>query len=374
MKVPFIDVAAAYRQYQPELVAALAGVLERGDFILGEQVRCFEEEFASWCGSQYAVGVNSGSDALFLSLLAMGIGPGDEVICPVYTYIATALSISQSGAKPVFCDIAPQTFLSGAEQFRLKITRRTRAIIPVHLYGCPADMPAIMALAHKYRLAVIEDVAQAHGAGLRQPDGSCRQAGTFGAAGCFSFYPTKNLGGCGDGGLVTTDQKRMYERLQMLRDQGRKGSKRYVHHVRAYNSRLDSFQAALLRVKLRHLDEDNKKRRQVAAWYRDELASLPMVLPLEPVNGRHVYHIYATRLKQRDRVMAMLKEKGIASAAVYPLALHLQPAYRDLGLRRGDFPQAEKASRSVLCLPMHPTLTQEQVHYVGQCLREVLSE
>ena len=366
--IPFLDVKTQNNKLKKEMIQAIDGVIAAGDFILGQQVREFEKEFAFFCNVKYAIGVNSGTDALFLALLSMGVGPGDEVICPVYTYIATALSISYLGAKPVFVDIDENTYNLDSEKLEKCITKKTKAIIPVHLYGLPADLKAIGKIAKKHRLAVIEDAAQAHGAMLNNS-----KVGAIGDVGCFSFYPTKNLGACGDAGIVVTNNKKIYERLLMLRDQGRKGTHRYMHYICGYNSRLASIQAACLRVKLKHLKADNENRQKMAKLYTKLLSDCPGVkLPVEPNDFESVYHIYAISLKQRDKVFDHLKKKNIFCAKTYLLPLHLQPAYKQLGYKKGDFLVAEKLSKQVLCLPMFGSLTKKQVIEITDAIKEII--
>ena len=265
MKVSFLDVKSQNEEIKKQAMSGLKQVMDSGDFILGQQVRDFEREFSAFCGSKFALGVNSGTDALFLSLLSIGVGPGDEVICPVYTYIATALSISYTGAKPVFADIDPLTYNIDPDKIQEKITKKTKAIIAVHLYGNPAAMEKIVKIAKANKIKVIEDAAQAHGSAIKLKNGKWKKSGSIGDIGCFSFYPTKNLGGCGDGGMIVTDNKKIYDFLHMLRDQGRRGKNRYLHFVRGYNSRLDSLQAVLLREKLKKLKQWND------SWCRTDL-------------------------------------------------------------------------------------------------------
>ncbi|MFH2137233.1 MAG: DegT/DnrJ/EryC1/StrS family aminotransferase [Candidatus Omnitrophota bacterium] len=373
MNVAFIDVKKQNDDLKKELVNSVKEVLDKGDFILGEQVRFFEKEFALYCGTKYAVGVNSGTDALFLALLSAGVGPGDEVICPVYTYIATALSISYIGAKPVFADIDPRTFNMDPSKIEKKITKKTKVIIPVHLYGQSADMLEIMRIARKYKLAVIEDAAQAQGALHKDNQGKWRKVGAIGDAGCFSFYPTKNLGGCGDAGIVLTNKKNIYNNLLMLRDQGRRGKQRYLHYVKGYNSRLDSIQAAILQVKLKCLDDQNKLRQAAAIAYTQGLKDSPGVLtPFEPFFAKPVFHIYALRIKNRDKIYDALLKQNIHCAKTYHCPLHLQPAYKELKHKRGDFPIAEQVSRDILCLPMHANLSKEQVQFIINQLKKNL--
>jgi len=373
MRVPFIDVKGQNKVLKKKSMAALSGLLDSGDFVLGKPVRDFEKRFADYCGAKYAAGVNSGTDALFLGLLSLGIKPGDEVLCPVYTYIATALSVSYTGAKPVFVDIDRETFNINIADFKKKISKRTKAIIAVHLYGRPALMPKIIAIAKKHKLKVIEDAAQAHGAQIKIKKNKWRKVGTFGDIGCFSFYPTKNLSGCGDAGLVTTNSKKIHQRLLMLRDQGRKGKRRYMHYIKGYNSRMDSIQAVLLNEKLTFLDKCNSIRRQRAKQYTRGIAWLNgiKVIP-EDKNLKNVYHIYPVLIKDRNRVLKKLKEYGISAGIVYHRPLHLQPAYKDLKHKKGDFPQAEYVCRHILCLPMHTALTEKQVGFVVKILNKII--
>jgi len=374
MKVSFLDVQSQNKFLKKKTLQALERVLERGDFILGQDVSSFEEEFSKYCRSKYCVGVNSGTDALFLSLLSMGIGPGDEVICPVYTYIASALSISYTGAIPVFVDIDKETFNVNPAKIKAKITKKTKAIMAVHLYGRPADMEAINKIARKFKLKVIEDAAQAQGAALFIK-GKWQKVGTFSEAGCFSFYPTKNLSGCGDAGCITTNSKKVFENLLSLRDQGRKiGKNRYLHFIKGYNSRLDTFQAAILRIKLKFLDEQNNKRRNIANFYTRALKDVKGVkISDQPKVVRNVYHIYPVLIKKnRDMVHEKLQLAGISSAIVYNLPLHLQRAYKGLNHKRGDFPVAEEISGQILCLPMHSNINGKQAVYVTQMLKKII--
>lgn len=373
MKVSFLDVKSQNVQVMKKSLEGFKRVMDSGDFILGDEVRKFEKEFAAFCDGGMALGVNSGTDALFLGLLSLGVGPGDEVICPVYTYIATALSISYTGAKPVFVDIDSQTYNIDPRKIEKKITKKTKAIIAVHLYGQPANMAEIKRIAKAHKIKVIEDAAQAHGAAIRNNKKQWQKVGAIGDIGCFSFYPTKNLGGCGDGGLLLTGNKRIYEKLHMLRDQGRRGKNRYLHFVQGYNSRLDSLQATVLREKLRMLKTWNDARRNSAHLYSKLLKNQPgVVIPKEMENYKHVFHIYPILIKKRDKVQKELLLKNISSAIVYHLPLHLQVAYKDLGCKKGDFPVAESVSREILCLPMHSYLSKKQVEYVAQNLKELV--
>jgi len=361
MKVSFLDLVGQHKQIESDLEKAVQGVMRSSHFVLGDEVRLFEQEFAAYCGSKFAIGLNSGTDALFLSLLAMGIGPGDEVIVPVFTFIATANAVTYTGAKPVFVDIDEATYNIDSLKIDKAITKKTKAIIPVHLFGQSADMGAILIIAKKHRLNVIEDACQAHGAEYKPLK---KQAGAMGDAGCFSFYPTKNLGGFGDGGMVVTNDRKIQERLLLLRDCGRKA--RYENVVVGYNSRLDTIQAAGLRVKLKYLDRWNRMRRYNAQLYDQLLENAKQIKrPFNAGYSGHVYHIYPVRVKNRDKVMESLKAKGIGTAINYPISLHLQKAYASLGYRKGDFPIAEKICREIISLPMHPLLTKKEIKYVS---------
>ncbi|MBU1087456.1 MAG: DegT/DnrJ/EryC1/StrS family aminotransferase [Candidatus Omnitrophica bacterium] len=373
MNVPFIDVKSQNAQLMRQSLAGLKKVMQAGDFILGAEVKGFEQDFAAFCNGKFALGVNSGTDALFLSLLSLGIGPGDEVICPVYTYIATALSISYTGAKPVFVDIDPRTYNLDPTKIEKKINQKTKAIIAVHLYGQPANMPEIMRIAKAHKLKVIEDAAQAHAAAIKNKKNQWQKVGVIGDIGCFSFYPTKNLGGCGDGGLILTNDKRIYEKLHMLRDQGRKGKNRYLHFLIGYNSRLDSLQAVILREKLKLLEIWNAARRKSAQLYSQLLKDCSQItIPWEMENYKHVFHIYPVLLKNRNQAQKNLAAKNIGTGIVYHRPLHLQAAYKSLGHKKNDFPIAESVSERVLCLPMHSNLNNQQVEYVVASLKQAI--
>ncbi len=373
MNIPFIDVKTQNKELKKRLLKRAGNIIDNADFIFGEDVKCFEKEFSAYCKSRFAVGVNSGTDALFLALLSLGVGPGDEVICPVYTYIATAFSVSYTGAKPVFADIDEKTFTISPQDLEKKITKKTKAVIVVHLYGQPAQMQEIIRIAKKHNIKVIEDAAQSHGAKVKNKKGQWRYTGAIGDIGCFSFYPTKNLGCCGDGGLVVTNNKRIYERLLMLRDQGRKGKNRYLHYIKGYNSRLDSIQAAFLREKLTMLDKWNEMRRKNAHLYSRLLSNIDGVItPFEPIDKYHVFHIYALLVKNRGRVYKELKARGVNAGIVYHCPLHLQKAYKELKYRRGDFPAAERVSKEILCLPMHAHLSKKQIYFIVKKIKECL--
>jgi dTDP-4-amino-4,6-dideoxygalactose transaminase len=374
MKVPFVDVKAQYKEAKKEINQGIRGVLQRGDFILGADVALFEQEFARFCGSRYAVSVSSGTAALFLALKSLDIGPGDEVIVPVFTFIATAFAISYVGAKPVFVDIRDDTYNIDPAKIVAAVTSRTKAIMPVHLFGQPAEMSRILEIAKTHNLKVIEDTAQAHGARIKTPDGSWKMAGAIADAGCFSFYPTKNVGAFGDGGLVTTNNEEAYKKLLIFRDCGRAGS-RYTHPVIGYNSRLDTLQAAILRVKLKHLEAWNTLRQEAAKAYHGYFKGVSgVVTPYLLPGVEHVYHAYAIRLSRRDALADYCKTKNIGTSVYYPLPLHLQGAYRDLGYRTGDFPVAEKVCQEIISLPMYPHIRKAQVKCVVDSVRKFLKE
>ena len=376
MQIPFVDLGTQYRQIKSQALRRLDKLCKQGNFILGEEVRRLEQEFADYCGTKYAVGLNSGSDALFLGLLSLDIGRNDEVIVPAFTFIATALAVSHTQARPVFVDIDEKTYNIDVNRIEKAITKKTRAIIPVHLFGQTADMDSILKIADKYGLRVVEDAAQAHGAEYLSPQSivhspQSKRVGAIGDIGCFSFYPTKNLGGFGDGGIAVTNDRRIYNRLRMLRDSGR--ASHNVHILKGYNSRLDTVQAVILRLKLRHLDKWNRMRRRNARIYTELLKGKSgIVCPYEAPYARSVYHIYALQIKNRDRVISRLQEKGIGARIHYPIPLHLQKVYRDSGYRRGDFPVAEKISRRIISLPMHPFLKHSEIEYVAGKILESL--
>jgi len=370
-KVPFQDIPLQVRSLKAEIDAAMQAVLAHGEFILGPEVAAFEREWAHFTHVPHAVGVGSGTDALHLILRAIGIGAGDEVITVANTFIATAEAISYAGAKPVLVDCRIEDYLIDPAAVAAAVTTRTRAIIPVHLYGQPADMASLAAIAQKNGLALIEDAAQAHGASLA--DG--RPCGSLGLAAAFSFYPIKNLGAFGDGGAVTTSNEPLANQIRLLRNWG--SVVKYHHEVQGFNSRLDTIQAAILSVKLRRLAAWNDARRAAAGWYRSALSGCPGVaLPSEaPWTGRHAYHLFVVRVLERDRdtVARALADRGVQTVVHYPVPIHLQKAYAELGLRKGAFPSAEAASRSILSLPMFPEITQAQVGHVADSLRAVLA-
>jgi dTDP-4-amino-4,6-dideoxygalactose transaminase len=339
------------------------GVMASGHFVLGPNVKALEAEVAEYVGCRYGVGVASGTDALRLSLAALGIGPGDEVVTTPFTFVATANIISHCGARPVFVDIDPRTFNIAPAHIEAAVTERTKAVVPVHLYGQPADMDAIMDIARRRSLYVIEDCAQAIGA---EEDG--QRVGSFGDVACFSFYPTKNLGAYGDGGMVTTNNPEIAGRMDVLRRQG--GKVKYYHEVLGFNSRLDEMQAALLRVKLRHLDGWQAERQRSATRYDELLSTLDVVTPFVRPGVTHVYHQYTIRVPHRDGLHQFLKDRGIGTMIYYPLPLHLQKLYHDLGYAEGSLPVSEQAAREVLSLPMYPELTDEQIRTVVEAIGE----
>ena len=359
--IPFVDLRAAYHRLQPEIDAAVAAVLESGWYILGPEVSAFEAEFAAYLTADHAVSVASGTDAVMLALRSCGIGPGDEVITVSHTAVATVAAIELCGARPRLVDVAPDTLTLDPTALEAAVTDRTKAVIPVHLYGCPADMDAICKIASEHGLVVIEDCAQAHGARYVG-----RMAGTMGDAAAFSFYPTKNLGAMGDGGAVVTCRDDVAERLRLLRQYGWR--ERYISDIPGDNSRLDELQAALLRVRLRHLDEENKSRRRLARIYDEVLADLPVDLPATRSGDEHVYHLYVIRTEQRDELQAFLKAHAIGTAIHYPVPVHLQRAYERLGYGPGSLPITENAARTILSLPMFPDLSPDAVVRVAETI------
>ncbi len=363
MKVPYLDLGAQYRAIKSDIDAAVIGALESTQFILGPEVAAFEREFAGWCGASECVAVNSGTSALHLALLAYGIGPGDEVITVPFTFVATIAAIEYAGATPVLVDVEPRHLTMDPAKIEAAITTRTKAIMPVHLFGHPADMTPILAIARRHGLRVIEDAAQAHGASYQG-----RTCGSLGDAACFSFYPGKNLGAYGEGGALVTGDADVARTTRLLRSWGEE--RRYEHLLKGFNYRMDGIQGAILRVKLRHLDAWTEARRARAAEYRAALAGTDVRVPEERVGDRHVYHVFAVRLAGRDEARARLDAAGVQTGVHYPIPVHLQPAYRNLGGRPGDFPVAEQAADEVLSLPIYPELTSEQVSYVAGVLRD----
>jgi len=364
--IPVADLKAQYLEIKDELDAAVSETLADAHFILGPNVAALESEVAAYCDTRFGIGVASGTDALHLALRALNIGPGDEVVTTPFTFIATAEAISYVGATPVFVDIDPITFNIDPGRLEAAIGPRTRAILPVHLYGQPADMDEIGAIANEHKLAVIEDCAQAIGATYRG-----RKAGSFGAFGCLSFFPSKNLGGAGDGGMLVTGDEQLAARVRRLRAHG--SSRKYYHEEIGYNSRLDELQATIVRVKLRHLDTWTRRRQEIAALYDSRLSeNNGIALPVTGDDHTHVRHQYTIKIHDRDRVKTELTEHGIDSAIHYPLPIHLQPAYAYLGRRAGDFPVSERAAAEVLSLPMYPQLADAQVERICADLLNIL--
>jgi dTDP-4-amino-4,6-dideoxygalactose transaminase len=361
--ISILDLKTQYQSIKDEIDEVVLGVMASGYFVLGPNVKALEAEVAEYVGCRYGVGVASGTDALRLSLTALGIGPGDEVITTPFTFVATANTISHAGARPVFVDIDPQTFNIVPAQIEAAITERTKAIVPVHLYGQPAEIEMIMDIARRNNLYVIEDCAQAIGA-----EDNGRRVGSFGDVACFSFYPTKNLGAYGDGGMVTTNNSEIAERVDVLRRQG--GKTKYHHEVLGFNSRLDELQAALLRVKLRHLDDWQAERRRVAARYDELLGSREVKTPWVRPDVTHVYHQYTLQVARRDELQGFLEERGIGTMIYYPVPLHLQGLYDDLGYTEGSLPVSEQAAHQVLSLPIYPELTEDQIQTVVQAIDE----
>jgi len=368
LDIPFGDLRRQTQAIRDELDAAVCRVLESGWYILGPEVRAFEEEFAAYCGARYAVGVASGTEALQLALVALGIGPGDEVLTVPNAGVPGTAAILLAGARPAFVDVEEASHNLDPSLLEAAITPHTRAVMPVHLYGRPAALDPILEVARRHGLAVVEDCAQAHGARYHG-----RHVGTLGDVGCFSFYPTKNLGACGDAGLVITNDPALAERLRKLRNYGW-GRKYHSELPGGTNSRLDELQAAILRAKLPHLEEWNQARRVRAGWY-DELLSGAVQTPApSPPGEEHVYHLYVIRCPQRDALQTYLREQGIGCDIHYPQPTHLQPIYRHLGYREGDFPVSERLAREVLSLPLYPELTRAEVEQVARAVRSFVEK
>jgi len=386
--IPFVDLRAQHDELRQAIAATFRTLLDTSDFIGGPRVASFEAAFARFCGAPCAVAVASGTDAIELAIRALGLGPNDAVVTVPNTFMATVEAVIQVGAVPRFVDIDPATYNMDPEQLRRYLEERCArdrhgavreretglriaAVVPVHLYGLPAPMDSILALAQEYGIKVVEDACQAHGAACRLSDGRWATAGTLGQAGCFSFYPSKNLGALGEAGALITGDGELAARVRMLRDHGQ--SERYVHvSADGVNARMDALQAAVLELKLARLSDWNARRRQVADWYTEELADAGLQLPYAPDGLRHVYHLYVVRVPRRDRVRELLANHGVSTGLHYPIPLHLQPALRDLGLGPGAFPESERAAAEVLSLPMYPHLSREQVAYIAAGLRQAL--
>jgi dTDP-4-amino-4,6-dideoxygalactose transaminase len=363
--IPLVDLRAQYHAIKTEIDEAIDRVLETSQFVLGSEVAAFEGEFADFCGARHGIGVNSGTSALHLALLAAGIGPGDEVITVPFTFVATVAAIVYTGARPVFVDIDPRSYTMDVTQIERAITRRTKAILPVHLYGHPADLDPIIEIARRHHLVLIEDAAQAHGAEYKG-----RKVGSIGDLACFSFYPGKNLGAYGEGGMVITNQSGYDRTIRMLRDWGQEH--KYHHMLKGFNYRMEGLQGAILRVKLRYLEAWTEARRTHAALYDVLLAGSSVQPPQAMAYARHVYHIYAIRTPDRAALQQGLTGQEIQSGIHYPFPVHLLPAYADLGYHSGNFPQAETMAAEELSLPMYPELSKEAVHRVAAALIEAL--
>jgi dTDP-4-amino-4,6-dideoxygalactose transaminase len=366
IKVPYLDLKAQYQSIKPEIDAAIARVLDSCQFVLGSEVAGFEQEFATYCGTTECIALNSGTSALHLALLAAGVGPGDEVITVPFTFVASVAAVCYTGARPVLVDIDPRSFTMDPAAVEAAITPRTKAILPVHLYGQPADMDPIMEIARRHGLVVIEDAAQAHGAKYKG-----RPVGSIGDMACFSFYPGKNLGAYGEGGAVTTNNAEHARTVRMLRDWGQ--DRKYHHVLRGYNYRMEGFQGAILRVKLRYLEQWTEARRAVVAQYNQHLADTGVERPTEMPWARHVYHVYTLRADDRDSLQTALQAEGIQTGIHYPVPVHLQPAYADLGYGRGAFPRSEAAAAQVLSLPLYPELSSAAVAEVAGVVKKAVA-
>ena len=363
--IPLADLKTQYHSIKAEIDGAIAGVLESSQFVLGAEVAAFEQEFAAYCGAAHGIGVNSGTSSLHLALLAAGVGPGDEVITVPFTFVATVAAILYTGATPVYVDIEEDSYNMDPHLLETAVTSRTKAIVPVHLYGQPADMDPILEIARRHGKTVIEDAAQAHGARYKG-----RPAGSLGDLACYSFYPGKNLGAYGEAGMVVTNQAGYASTLRFLRNWGE--SRRYYHDLRGFNYRMEGMQGAILRVKLRHLEQWTESRRAHAALYAEKLAGCGVGLPREMPYARHVRHVYAIRVADRDRVAGELQAAGVQTGIHYPIPVHLQKAYRDDRYGEGDFPVSERAASEVLSLPMFPELTEAQIERVCVGVREAV--
>ena len=366
MQIPLVDLKQQYLSIKDEIDSSIQDILDNTAFILGKKVEDFEGKFANLCGVRHCIGVNNGTSALRLALLALGIKAGDEVVTTPFTFIATAEATSHTGAKLVFADIDEKTYCIDPEKIKEKITKRTKAILPVHLFGQPADMDPIMEIAEKHGLKVVEDAAQAHNALYKN-----KKAGSIGNASCFSFYPGKNLGAYGEAGAVCTNDKELANKLVLLRQHGE--LKRYYHDLIGDNCRMEGIQGAVLGVKIKYLDEWTEKRRKNAQIYDELLEKLDIVLPYEANYARHVYHVYGIRAKKRDELRDFLSKNGISTGIHYPIPVHLQKAYSFMGLKEGSFPASEKVAKEILSLPMYPELSEEQMEYIADNIRKFLN-
>jgi len=378
MNVPFLNLKVQYKQIEHEVLPMVTEAMTNGAFIGGPQVLGFEKEFAEFCESKYCAGLNSGTDALRFALMAVGVGPGDEVITVPNTFIATTEAISQAGATPVFVDIDERTYNMDPQKLEaclnqryahgaMRSAGRPKAVIPVHLYGQPADMDLILDIAQTHNIKVIEDACQAHGALYKD-----RKVGSFGSVGCFSFYPGKNLGAYGEGGAIVTQDEEIASKISMIRDHGQ--AKKYFHDIEGYNGRLDAIQAGVLRIKLRRLSDWNQSRRENAAYYNELLSKVDGVtLPVEADFASSVYHLYVILVDDRDGLQQFLSDKGIGTGLHYPLPLHLQKAYGHLGYEDGSFPVTESVAKKLISLPMFPELTREQIEYVAESIKEFIN-
>jgi dTDP-4-amino-4,6-dideoxygalactose transaminase len=366
--VPFLDLKAQYRSIKQEVNAAVLRVLDSTQFVLGDAVEAFEEKFSAYCNVEHAVALNSGTSALHLALLAAGIGPGDEVITVSMTFVATTAAVLYAGATPVFVEVDPVTWTMDPAAVEAAVTAKTKAILPVHLHGRMADMGAIMAIAERHGLVVIEDAAQSHGA-----DHDGRRAGSIGTIGCFSFYPGKNLGAYGEGGAAVTNDAALAQKMRSLRDWGQEG--KYNHVMPGFNYRMDGIQGAVLDVKMGHIEGWTDARRAHATRYNEKLAALgvDLGLPAPEGNSRHVWHVYAIRTRERDRVAIRLKERGVGTGIHYPIPVHMQPAYANLGYRQGDLPVSERLATEFLSLPLYAEMTNDQIDEVVAAVRSSLS-
>jgi len=367
MKIPFGNLKRQYEQLREQIDTATQEVYESGWFILGQQVQCFEANFAQYCGAKYAVGVGSGTEALHLALIACGVQPGDEVITVANTCVPTLSAVSFAGAVPVFVDIDEKTFTINPALIEERITPKTKAILPVHLYGQCADMDAILEIARQYGLAVVEDCAQAHGSQYKS-----RMAGTMGDAGAFSFYPSKNLGAFGDGGLVLTNDENLAQTVVKLRNYGQE--KRYHHSIKGFNSRLDELQAAILKAKLPYLDAWNQRRREIARRYQEAFLRVGLCCPLEASDRFHAYHLYVLRVPQRDRFQQLLEENAIATIIHYPIPVHLQASYSECRVQGKYLPLTEQLAGEIVSLPLYPELTDEEVDYMIKIVLEAYEQ